>query len=364
MATRTPPAPHDLGGGLWCIPVPIPANPLGYTLIYVLAGDDGLVLVDAGWDHPDGWDALRDGLTGLGLDLADVSGVVVTHFHPDHAGLAGRVREAADAWIAMHPADAAVVHRMRSADRAERSGWQVDQLRRAGADETELAAFAGGAAMAEPAAQPDRDVADGDLIDLPGRRLRVVWTPGHTPGHICLYLEDARRLFTGDHVLPGITPHIGLYPYDEPEVDPLGDFLVSLGRITGLRVDEALPAHEQRFDEVTPRAKEITEHHEERLEEVGALLSATPRTLWELAVEMRWKRPWDDLRPLMRRLATGEAASHLRLLESRGLARRADGDGMIRFVATGPGTTPPAGVPEERSGPATPATDHGDKNTF
>lgn len=333
MASRTPPPPRDLGRDLWCVPVPIPGNPLGYTLVYALAGDRDVVLVDAGWDSPEGWAALRDGLSELGLDVNAVRGVVVTHFHPDHAGLAGRIREAAGAWIAMHPADAEVIRRFHRAGRERRTAWQLDGLRRAGADEAEQAAFSSRDGMAEPAAEPDRTLADGDLIDLPGRPLRAVWTPGHTPGHVCLYSEDTRQLFTGDHVLPSITPHIGLYPYDEPEINPLRDFLGSLDRLTGLRVDEALPAHEQPFTDLEGRLKEIAAHHEERLEEVAGLLSATPRTLWELAAGMRWKRPWNELRPLMRRLATGEAAAHLRLLESRGRARRADNDGIIRFVA-------------------------------
>ncbi|NUR88941.1 MAG: MBL fold metallo-hydrolase, partial [Nonomuraea sp.] len=101
--------PQDLGGGVWSVPVPIPGNPLGYTLVYAVESPRGPVLVDAGWNHPDAWDALSGGLAALGLDVAAVSGVVVTHFHPDHAGLAGQVKEASGAWIAMHEEDAALV---------------------------------------------------------------------------------------------------------------------------------------------------------------------------------------------------------------------------------------------------------------
>jgi glyoxylase-like metal-dependent hydrolase (beta-lactamase superfamily II) len=181
------------------------------------------------------------------------------------------------------------------------------------------------------------ELRDGDLVDLPGRKLRTVWTPGHTPGHICLHLEDADRLFTGDHVLPNITPHVGLYPYDREDVDPLGDFLASLQRVNGLENVEALPAHEWTFPDVAARAAEIHAHHEDKLVRLHELLLGlpTPVTIWEVAQRMPWNRAWDDLGPQQRGMAAGEAAAHLRALEVRGLIRRTPGapGTPVRFTA-------------------------------
>ena len=97
----------DHGGGVRSVRVPIPDNPLGYTLVYVVDTDRGPVLVDTGWDDPASWAALSDGLRACGTSVAEVYGVVITHHHPDHHGLSGQVREASGAWVAMHPADAA-----------------------------------------------------------------------------------------------------------------------------------------------------------------------------------------------------------------------------------------------------------------
>ncbi|HEY7486929.1 MAG TPA: MBL fold metallo-hydrolase [Streptosporangiaceae bacterium] len=327
------PEPEALGGGLWSVPVPIPGNPLGYTLVYALESERGPVLIDAGWQHEEAWTALHDGLAALGLDVTDVYGVVVTHHHPDHAGLAGRVREASGAWIAMHEADAKIVRSFRemAATEGGRSQWDLAALRTAGASEADLTEYSEAGAhrgrKIDPPAQPDREVADGELIDLPGRKLRVIWTPGHSPGHICLHLEDAGRLFTGDHVLPRITPHIGLYPYDWPDVDPLGDYLDSLSRVADLGAAaggsgsaiDALPAHEHRFSGIAGRVTEIARHHEERLAEVAGLLTSEPATLWDIATRMTWNSSWRGMHPMMRRMATGEAAAHLRTLERRGL---------------------------------------------
>nr|WP_030164794.1 MBL fold metallo-hydrolase [Spirillospora albida] len=327
------PEPEDLGGGLWSVPVPIPGNPLAYTLVYAIESPRGPVLVDAGWQHEDAWTALRDGLGSLGVDIADVHGVVVTHYHPDHAGLAGRVRETSGAWIGMHHLDADVIRRFRAAveDDPQRA-FEKAAVRMAGGEESELPGAGEPGERVQPPALPDRELTDGDLVDVPGRKLRVVWTPGHSPGHICLHLEDGDRIFTGDHVLPRITPHIGLYPYDQPDVDPLGDFLGSLARVAGMDVAEVLPAHQYRFTGLRGRADEIIGHHEERLAEVAALLSDRPVTLWELTSGLTWRHPWPAMEFQARRMAAAEAAAHLRTLENRGVAVRVGTDDPLRFT--------------------------------
>jgi len=326
------PEPENLGGGVWSVPVPIPDNPLAYTLVYALESRRGPVLVDAGWNHPDAWTALRDGLASLGMSIEEVYGVVVTHHHPDHSGLAGRVRESSGAWIAMHHNDAEVIREFRRKVAADAGRtWESDALRRAGADAQEVAAHRTGRPPVDPPAVPDRELADGDLVDLPGRKLRAIWTPGHSPGHICLHLEDGDRIFTGDHVLPRITPHIGLFPLDEPHQDPLGDFLSSLERVAEMPAGEVLPAHQYRFTGLAERARQIIEHHEERIGEVLALLSDEPVTLWEVASKMRWRYPWEHMPPHGRYMAAGEAAAHLRALERRGKVRRHDAE-LLTFT--------------------------------
>ncbi|WP_433467762.1 MBL fold metallo-hydrolase [Spirillospora sp. CA-128828] len=325
------PEPEDLGGGLWSVPVPIPDNPLAYTLVYALESPRGPVLIDAGWQHEDAWAALRDGLGTFGIDVRDVRGVVVTHFHPDHSGLAGRVREESGAWIAMHHADADIVRLFHQVGHGGRRAFELTALRRAGAADSDLTGPAQQTRVSPPAI-PDRELSDGDLVDLPGRRLRAVWTPGHSPGHICLHLEDGDRIFTGDHVLPRITPHIGLYPYDTPDIDPLSDFLGSLDKVSAMSADEVLPAHQFRFNGLSARAREIIAHHEDRLAEVAALLSSSPITLWDLTAGLTWRHPWADMSQQARRMAAAEAAAHLRTLETRGTARRDGTDDPLRYV--------------------------------
>ncbi|MFD5099899.1 MBL fold metallo-hydrolase [Streptomyces albidochromogenes] len=337
------------GGGVWSLKVPIPDNPLGHTLVHLLDTDAGPVLIDTGWDDPASWDTLADGLRALGTSVTDIHGVVITHHHPDHHGLSGKVREASGAWIAMHAADTEVVRRTRASRPDVWLGYLTAKLTAAGAPEEHLAplraARASGRTRGLPgsrAALPDREIVPGDLLPLAGRRLRAIWTPGHTPGHVCLHLEEEHparlpghgRLFSGDHLLPGITPHIGLYedPDDATVTDPLGDYLDSLERVARLAPAEVLPAHQHAFTDAPARVRELLDHHEERLTGLRALL-ATPLTAWQLAERMEWNRPWDEIPYGSRNIAVSEAEAHLRRLVKLGHAEAVPGDGPLTYVA-------------------------------
>ncbi|MEU0377648.1 MBL fold metallo-hydrolase [Streptomyces cyaneofuscatus] len=339
----------DHGGGVHSIKVPIPDNPLGHTLVHLVDTDRGPVLIDTGWDDPASWDTLTAGLAALSTSVADVHGVVITHHHPDHHGLSGQVREASGAWIAMHEADAAIVRRTREAAPGTWLDYIARKLAAVGAPDDHLApllaARATGRLRTLPGlrpALPDREIVPGELLPLAGRRLRAVWTPGHTPGHVCLHLEERHpanlpghgRLFSGDHLLPGISPHIGLYedPDDTAVTDPLGDYLASLERVGQLGVAEVLPAHQHAFTDAGGRVRELLDHHEERLTGLLALL-VTPLTPWQLAERMEWNRPWEQIPHGSRSIAVSEAESHLRRLVKLGRAEAVPGADPVTYIA-------------------------------
>ena len=336
----------DHGGGVRSVQVPIPDNPLGHTLVYVVDTDRGPVLIDTGWDDPASWDTLAAGLVDCGTSVRDVHGVVITHHHPDHHGLSGRVREASGAWVAMHAADAAIVRRTRETRPESWYAYMAAKLTAAGAPEEHVAPLrARRGRRTLPGlspALPDREITPGELLGLPGRRLRAIWTPGHTPGHVCLHLEEEHpsgppgygRLFSGDHLLPGITPHIGLYedPDDATVTDPLGDYLDSLERVGRLAPAEVLPAHQHSFTDAPGRVRELLTHHEQRLTGLLALLSE-PLTPWQLAERMEWNRPWTDIPYGSRNIAVSEAEAHLRRLVKLGRAEPVPGSEPPAYVA-------------------------------
>jgi glyoxylase-like metal-dependent hydrolase (beta-lactamase superfamily II) len=328
-AAKTLPPVERLDSGLWSVPVPIPNNPLRYTLSYLVPGDDALVVVDPGWDCAEGWDALLAGLAAAGAEPADVTGIVATHIHPDHHGLSGKLREASGAWIAMHPAERdSLPHRMPDSDPEGTQFGPARWLRFAGAPEADTAALmtafrTGGVRPPMDMADPDVLLEDGDLVPLPGRRLSAVWTPGHTPGHLCLRELDAKLLLTGDHVLPRITPNVGLHPNSEAEV--LADFVASLDKVSRYDDHDALPAHEYRFRGLGVRVRQLHVHHEHRCQEiVDAVGELGDPTLWQLAERLTWSRSWAEIGS-MRFAAIAETTAHVRyLVDGARLAWSAD----------------------------------------
>jgi len=311
--------------GLWSVPVPIPNNPLRYVLVYAFETDKGPYLVDAGWNTDDAYEVLCRGLVTAGFDIGDVQGVLVTHIHPDHYGLAGRIREASGAWVALHPADAALVH-----DRYEEPRPLVERmgelLMRAGAPEDEVQSLKGASMPVLPfvvTTHPDILLEDGDKPEVPGWDLVSIWTPGHTAGHLCFYERDLRLMLSGDHVLPRITPNISVNPQAE---NPLVDYLASLDKVAEFETDEVLPAHEHRFVGLQARVNELKAHHEERFGEVIDAIESGSNTAWDITARMRWSRSWDRINGWMRRAALGEALAHIRVLEARGVVRQLDGE--------------------------------------
>ncbi len=326
---------EDLGGGTFSIPVPFPDNPLRYTLSYLLTGDGAAVVVDPGWDSDEGADALFAGLAECGVDPAAVTGILVSHVHPDHHGLSGRLAAASGAWIGMHADDAALL--AAAGDRAARGSADVPWLTRNGVPKSEIAGltYAGNTDdVFSTMARPTRAPADGELIDLPGRRVRVVWTPGHTPGHLCFHDEDADRLLTGDHLLPRISPNIGTHPGDDDP--PLARYLGSLRRLRDYDSAEALPAHEWRFEGIAARAEQLLAHHQERCDEVLRVLTDAPKSAWGTATELTWSRGWSGIHGLMRRSALAETISHLVYLVGTGALVEvpADTDGVVRYAVS------------------------------
>ena len=312
--------------GVWSIPVPIPNNPLRYVLVYAFETDAGPFIVDAGWNTDDAFQTLEAGLRQAGCAIGDVQGVLVTHIHPDHYGLAGRVREVSGAWVALHPADAELI-KGRYEEPEELITRVHAMLRRLGAPQDELEPLERASMPVLPfvsAVSPDILMEDGAHPEIPGWDVTAIWTPGHSPGHLCFYEAGYRLMLSGDHVLPRITPNIPFHP--QAAADPLGDFLRSLDKVAAYETTEVLCAHEHRFVGLTARVEELKAHHELRFAEAIAAIRDGVTTAWDIAARMKWSRPWDRIEGFMRRAAVGETVAHLRALQNRGIVREVEGE--------------------------------------
>jgi glyoxylase-like metal-dependent hydrolase (beta-lactamase superfamily II) len=152
----------------------------------------------------------------------------------------------------------------------------------------------------------------GDEID--GWRVEVL--PGHADGHIVLLRDGV--MIAGDTILGGITPAIGLYPNSRP--DPLGDYLETLERIESMAPRIAYAGHKEPILDPAGRAREIIEHHRERLDGTAAALDGVPLSAYDVSLAL-FER---DLSPAHRRLATAESLAHLERLVREGRAQRVE----------------------------------------
>lgn len=331
----TAPGPHPVAPGVHRIPLPLPNDGLRAVNVYAIADGDHVVLVDGGWALADGERALQAALDRLGYGLGDISHFLVTHVHRDHYTQAVAVRQRFGAMVSLGEGERATLAAIN-----DPAGFtelaQLAQLTVGGAEH--LARLIGAQPHPVPDRThwqaPDRWLPGGARVELGGRSLQAVHTPGHTRGHLVYHDPASRILFAGDHVLPHITPSIGFE--QAPVASPLADYLTSLQLVRDMPDALLLPAHGPATRSVHARVDELLAHHEWRLEASLSALQAGATTAFEVAERLTWTRrhrSLDDLDPFNQMLAVLESAAHLEVLAERGHVRRADVDGRIHYTA-------------------------------
>jgi glyoxylase-like metal-dependent hydrolase (beta-lactamase superfamily II) len=299
--------------GIRRITLPLPTGPR-HVHCYLLEGESGSILVD----------------TGLGVgdeppwrDLRDLAAIAITHFHPDHVGGAEHAARVTGAPVHQGALDYAQCERVwGTADWPDRiAAWFVrNGVPQPVADELVEQGHAY-APFIRYSRNPRR-LWEGDEVD----GWDVVELPGHADGHLGLVRDGV--LVAGDHLLPQITPAVGLYPESRP--DPLGDYLASLERTAELGVRLALPGHGEPIRDPGARAREIVAHHAARLDETEAALGPEPRSGYEVSLAVFG----GELSPTQRRFAVAETLSHLERLVASGRAARSKNRGAIAYTGS------------------------------
>jgi glyoxylase-like metal-dependent hydrolase (beta-lactamase superfamily II) len=181
---------------------------------------------------------------------------------------------------------------------------------------------------------PDTILNEGDVVSSGNLNLNVMWTPGHSPGHICLYEPEQKILFAGDHLLPINTPNVSLSPQSTP--NPLNDFLVSLNRLAQLDIRLVLPAHEHPFNDHRTRVSELVQHHDRRNAEILEAIKADPKTAYQIAHEVTWMVEeggvsFTDLAPWDKRMAVMEALAHIEAMRVDSRLSKLQRDGITYY---------------------------------
>ncbi|MFP8953964.1 MBL fold metallo-hydrolase [Natrialbaceae archaeon A-arb3/5] len=298
----------------------------GNNNAYVLADGDDLALVDTGVATPDCRTELREELAERGYEFADVNDIVLTHFHPDHAGLAGEIQAAGDASVYVHEADAPLVAQDPEAFEAFETRRR-ESLERWGVPEeptAELLSFLEAATEIQGEPADVTPITDGTELAVGGRRLETVHAPGHAAGLCAFELADGAEAGTealvGDAILPVYTPNVG--GADIRVERPLEKYLATLQRLVDREYERVWPGHRDPIDAPAERARTIADHHRERTANVLDVLAEDgPADPWTVSAKL-----FGDLSGIHILHGPGEAYAHLDHLRHEDVVAVEDGE--------------------------------------
>ena len=309
------------------IAVPLPEPPDLITANVYAIGKGPLTLIDTGPKIPGSLEFIRKKLRLAGFDFSDIARIIVTHVHVDHFGLAVSMGEAA-----RHPIECFIhaedrwrvfpenfYEEMRN-EETERFMAMVDMPRKEVKKMRKR--FSSIRALAEPLDEISV-MEDGDEFSGDGYNLKVIHTPGHSPGTCCLYESRHKVLFSGDHIIKHLTPN----PFVEterthlrnPHYQSLKAYLESLEKLTGLDARFVFPGHGEYVKDLQGIISSYKAHHRERMDLVWKALKKQSRPIYHLI---------DDIFPFVPEndafLAVSEIFVHLEILINEGRAALAD----------------------------------------
>lgn len=313
-----PPAvgiPVQLAEGVHWLRLTLPLA-LDHINVWLLDDGDGWTLVDTGialpvtsaqWGH----------LLGGYFRRKPITRILVTHYHPDHIGLAGHLARALECEVWMTRQSANIAQRLvfgGGPDSVAAIGGFCDLY--GVPDREEYIRVISGEGYRKVVSRPPgqwHELRDGQLIDAGDRRWQVLVTGGHAPGHAVLFCEEGNILISGDQVLPSITTNVSFSPGVVSEPDPLREFLGSFERLEALPADAlVLPSHGGVFRGLHSRLRQLREHHAGELDRVRDWCR-TPREPAQVAL-MLFGKCAPGLHEV---LAFGEALAHLEYLRRR-----------------------------------------------
>ena len=322
-----------LDDAIYKIDVPLSNTPLKSLNAYFIKGQDRHLLIDTGFNEAKSREALNSALRELNVDRRRLD-ICITHLHADHSGLAAELIQESGGTAWCSAGDGRAVGGFTRRDKAVLEEHFAVRMLPHGFSQQQIQELV----VSNPAVRfsspflPFTPIKDGDELRCGDYVLRVISTPGHTPGHIVLYEARRKLLFAGDHILKDITPNITRW---EGVRDSLGNYLNSLTMVSRLDIALTLPGHRSLIENTQERIEQIQAHHARRLDEVRRILAEGPANAYTVASRMTWDMryaSWEDFPVSQKWFATGEAMAHLDRLVAIGEAEElAHADGSVLF---------------------------------
>lgn len=303
---------------IYRIEVPLPKNPLRALNSYVIKTEERNLVIDTGFNRKECYDALTEGLKEIGIGIENTD-FFITHLHGDHSGLVNKIASK-NSRVYMSSMDYSYL----KGDLENVSWPKIEALYEEEGFPKEIIESLKSSNQAQDFMPEEifavESVEDGQIISLSDLEFECILTPGHTPGHMCLYLKSHKILFSGDHILFDITPNITSW---YGVTDSLKDYMENLRKLENLDIEYTFPGHRTASKDVKDRIREIIEHHEERLEEVICIINSNTIEMnaYEITQQMEWnlrEASWDQFHMNQKWFAMGEALAHLDYLYNSG----------------------------------------------
>lgn len=323
---------RDLGIHRISVPIPFPqaGGPVNVYLVEEAGG--GLLMWDSGLGTPEAQAALEEGFRRLGRSPREVTKLLVSHGHVDHAGNTRFLQERHGGALPVlgHPADQPKYAAGGATWRELEPAYSA-YLARLGVppEGVEASRTEGDKYLVPGRAAEVRPLADGQVFPYRSGTLRVLHMPGHTPGLVCLHDAEHRLLFSADHLLEKVSPNplLELGPGgEEGFFRPLSSYLRSIARTRALDLDLVLPGHAAPFADHRAVIDALLPFYAKRQERIRAAVADGPRTPWEIARALFPKVPLQ-----LTFLVVSETVANLEVMEDRGELSRALVDGVYRF---------------------------------
>jgi glyoxylase-like metal-dependent hydrolase (beta-lactamase superfamily II) len=317
MTDDIKPGVTEIADHLYRITLPMPFR-LEHVSVYALLEGPSVSLFDTGGNFPGTFPVFERLLKDIGRAVSDVRQIFVTHYHADHCGIAGLIKEQSRGTIFMSEIDFDTIRSFEQEDlRLQRFTLFCKEQ---GLDPKTVRMIAGLFKTFKGITAPfqaDRFLKDGEEMSINGKTVKVLATPGHTRGHFSFFIPEEGILIGGDHILPHITPNLSPDLLSS-EFRALRSFMASLDKIARLPVREVYPAHGASFPDLKARVEEIRAHHRERKAIALEALKARPKTTAEVSVDIFGS----DLPEFDKLLALNETYVHLVELEDESTIRR------------------------------------------
>lgn len=324
--------PEEIAPNVWRLNIPLPNSPLKNLNSYLIRQDGKELLIDTGFRMEECRAALCKELETLHVPLHRLD-IYLTHMHADHAGLAPLIA-GPESRVYISRSDGERLRALADTDLWERSDRAVVQEGWPPALLSAMRTAHPGRTLQSASFDRYTYVEGGDLIPLGSARLQVIATPGHTPGHTCLYWPEREILFLGDHVLYQISPNITRWYGSSCDLE---HYLESLRQISALPVRLALAAHRSPTGNLRERIDALLAHHERRLDDLFNVVQSNPGiTAYDAAAFLHWNihcRSWEDFPLTQKWFATGEVIAHMEELMRRQRVSRAEEAGIHRYFA-------------------------------